>query len=79
MVNGPTVSPAPELSSGVKGVMGNGSGHEGVIGRVREEVEKPNRKPRKCQHRELQGARPSLVSGREGKGGYVLASSRTSI
>ena len=48
MVNGPTVSPAPELSSGVKGVMGKGSGHEGVIGKVKEEVEKPNRKPGWC-------------------------------
>lgn len=35
MVNGPTVSPAPELSRGVRGVMG----------KVREEVEKPNMKP----------------------------------
>ena len=45
MENGPTVSPAPELSSGVSGVMGKASGQEGVMGRTSGEVEKPNMKP----------------------------------
>lgn len=45
MLKGPTVSPAPELSSGVMGVMGSGSGHDGVTGRMRELVEKPKMKP----------------------------------
>jgi hypothetical protein len=45
ILNGPTVSPAPEVSSGVIGVIGSGSGHEGVMGTMREEVEKPNMNP----------------------------------
>ena len=45
ILNGPTVSPAPDVSSAVMGVMGSGSGHEGVIGTMRDEVEKPNMNP----------------------------------
>jgi len=45
MLNGPTVSPAPEVSRGVIGVMGSGSGHEGVMGTMSEDVENPNMNP----------------------------------
>jgi len=45
MLNGPFVSPAPEVSSGVMGEMVNGSGHDGVMGTTSEEVVKPNIKP----------------------------------
>ena len=45
MLNGPTVSSAPDVSSAVMGVMGSGSGHEGVIGTMRDEVENPNMNP----------------------------------
>ena len=45
ILKGPTVSPAPEVSRAVIGVMGSGSGHESVIGTMREEVENPNINP----------------------------------
>jgi hypothetical protein len=45
ILNGPTVSPAPDVSSGVIGVIGSGSGHDGVMGTIREEVENPNMNP----------------------------------
>ena len=45
ILNGPTVSPAPEVSRGVLGVIGSGSGHEGVMGTMSEEVENPNMNP----------------------------------
>jgi hypothetical protein len=45
ILNGPTVSPAPDVSRAVSGVIGSGSGHDGVMGTMREDVEKPNMKP----------------------------------
>jgi hypothetical protein len=45
ILNGPTVSPAPEVSRGVIGVIGSGSGHDGVMGTMSEEVENPNMNP----------------------------------
>ena len=45
MLKGPTVSPAPDVSRAVRGVMVSGSGHEGVMGTIREDVENPNMNP----------------------------------
>jgi hypothetical protein len=45
ILNGPTVSPAPEVSRAVRGVIGSGSGQEGVMGTIRDEVENPNMNP----------------------------------
>jgi len=45
MLKGPTVSPAPDVSRAVRGVMVSGSGQEGVMGTIREEVENPNMNP----------------------------------
>jgi hypothetical protein len=45
MLNGPTVSPAPDVSRAVRGVIGSGSGQEGVMGTMRDEVENPNMNP----------------------------------
>jgi hypothetical protein len=45
MLNGPFVSPAPEVSRAVRGVIVRGSGHDGVMGTTSEEVVKPNMNP----------------------------------